>query len=202
MVPLAVIVVAFFLPVARDCNAIRSPLEFATDDPLSFLWIGTPYIVCALLLVVGSVAAVSRRAPSGARVVACLAAALVLAVSLAVSGVIATLPGTDSGARLAGAGAFVAGGVATWLLVRAARRRAWSRFWMILGGHAIACLPIAVANALIGEAYGKYVFLSGYALLAIVQIAALAARPDTIWSRRSISGRGPSCTRRTRGRPR
>ncbi len=175
--PLGVIVLTFFLPMADACQKVVSPLTYVQGGGVGgAMWV-LPTFVTAVLL---AVAVVRRRAARAMRDAAKPQHELTIAL-WAMTAFVATLPllaalfAFDSSWWMAPIYA-LATATASVLLVRAWRRRAHERVAALLDVYAVAALPLAVAIADIGKYVGAHLFIVAYVALA-TQRALLALQP-------------------------
>ncbi len=169
VLPLAVIVVAFFLPAARDCDAVVSPADLSFQAFPWFLWLVPVYLGAGLLLASVVLARIRKGTPRGAL-------GMVTAMGVMASWGFVALAFLSKGDGLpAVAGELTALVLAGVCVVRALRRRGWTRFIALVDAYLFSSFPVAVLNVLAGEYWGAWVFLAAYAALLVVRGITFAA---------------------------
>jgi hypothetical protein len=161
-VPLLVMAVAFFLPVAQGCNhEVIAPIDEAAQGVLPCLWITPTYLAAALLFVAVVATYRTRRARTGLA-----SAAVALAWVTSVTWMIAVVA---QHARIA---LYVAVLPSLPIAVFAWRRCfGLRRLAVLLDAYAFAAFPMVAVNATLAQYYGAYVFVGAYAVFVCLRSA-------------------------------
>jgi hypothetical protein len=155
--PLSLLLVTFFMPMADACNHAVSPLSYVVESGLaSALWVVPTYAAAALLVV-----AISRSASR----LAFYATAALTATLPILAGVFAV-----DGAKWMALIDLVAMLGAGWLLVRARRLASWQRLSTVLDAYAVAALPFAIAVFELGKHVGAELFYLAYVAFATQRV--------------------------------
>ncbi len=168
MVPLAVVVIAFFLPAARDCDEIVSPAQLSFKELPWFLWLAPVYLAAGLLLASIAYSRLRGRSPSG---VLGIFAAFAVLVSCGFVAVVFL----EKDAWPVMLGELVAFVLAALSIVKGVRRRGWMRLSAFGDAYLIGSAPVAVLNVVAGEYWGAWVFLAACAALVVIRALAFAA---------------------------
>jgi hypothetical protein len=167
VLPFAVIVLAFFLPAAKDCDAVVSPADLSLQSIGWFAWLAPTYFGAGFLLATVVHARIGQRTPANT------IAAIALGAVIGSSGVIAV--GSLFGTMPIAVVAFVPFAGAILCAVRARRRAGWMRFAAIADGWLLGSAPVAAINVATGGYYGAYLFILAFASLVVLRVVTWAA---------------------------
>ena len=166
--PLGVLALTFFLPMADSCGDAVSPLRFLADERSFFkdLWLVPTFLTAAVLAVASCRSWRAKPIPAAARW-----ATVSLVATLPVLAVLFAADSWPTAALYGGAT------VAAWLLLRRARRGGDAgRPTALLEVYVVAALPLVIQIFGLAKYFGAYLFLGAYAMLASECVAAAFAR--------------------------
>lgn len=184
-VPLGLIVISFFLPAVRECDTIKSPLEFAIKDAPMAAWIAPAYFAALLLGLAGLAGLARGRAPRPALGWAALVLAGLPVLGTLVWMASATVShgATGGGLWLGAIGLAASLAIASTIAARARRTEGWARQRLFVTAY----LPLTAIQLFffvggwwaqihspehrteIGP--GAYLFVAGVLSLAVAAIA-------------------------------
>lgn len=166
--PLGLLALTFFLPMADACNEVVSPFSYIrTANFGAALWLAPTFATAAILA-----AAVWRSWHGQTRTSAAFLATTALVITLPVLSVLFIHDsGWLQGALYAGAA------LGSWrLLWRARRAEGAERLSALLDTYLVAVLPLAITIASLARYFGAHLFLAAYGTLAAQRLLALLQR--------------------------
>jgi len=167
-IPLGLLAITFFLPMADACNEVVSPLSYIRSGNFATaLWLAPTFATAAILT-----AAIWRSRSGAPKTAAAFVATTALVITLPV---LAILFLSDSGWLQAPL--YAGASVASWLLLRRARRaQPAEKLSALLDVYVVAVLPLAVAILSVAKYFGAHIFLAAYATLAAQRVFSLVQR--------------------------
>jgi hypothetical protein len=165
--PLGIIAITVFLPMAHDCNnQLESPIDVAAGSLKAFMWI-VPMFVGAAALSASIVYTSFKRSSSTFMATAITGVHAISAGVLSVIGIAEDKKMLPWGlAALASLAIFT---VAWW-------RRGFRRLSLLVDAYLVAALPMAGVVVMYTDVYGGYIFGFAFALLILLRVAQLVSR--------------------------
>ncbi len=165
--PLGVIAITLFLPVAHDCNnQLESPLDAASKSFGAFVSIA-PLFIAAAVLCASIVYAYWKRSSSS------WAASVIVGMHVISAAVLAVLTLVDDKKAgpwlLASLPALAVFTFAWW-------RRGLRRLSLLVDAYLVASLPLATVVVMVSDVYGGYAFGLAFLFLILLRVAQLVSR--------------------------
>jgi hypothetical protein len=167
-IPLGVLAVTFFLPMANACNEAVSPFSYVRSGNFgTALWLAPTFATAAILG-----AAIWRSRRGDPRTASAFVATAALVITLPVLGVLFLADSAWAQASL-----YLGAGIASsLLLLRAKRAHAAEKLSALLDVYVVAVLPLTITIFSVAKYFGAHLFLAAYGTLAAQRIFALVAR--------------------------
>jgi hypothetical protein len=163
--PLGLLAITFFLPMAQACNEVVSPLSYISDFTTG-LWLAPTFATAAILAV-----AVWRSWRGAPRTASAFWATAALVFTMPIMTVLFVRSNWFEGSMYG-----VAGVASLLLLLRARRAKEEEKLTALLDTYVVAVLPLATVILMAGKYFGAHLFVAAYATLVAQRLFAFGER--------------------------